>query len=253
MGSNIISIPVIVTVAYIASQKTKSSDSMQSLPVLSLKPEALTVQAFPYLIIIGLVALLTIPKPWRGLQLMDGVIMIVAYFIYVSYALNYQSQPTQEVAWKLREVIVAIMGTLVLIIGAYFVVTATQKIVSILGISQLIGGLFITSTLSIIPEVFATWSLAKNGQITTATTSVIADNMATFTLALFPLAMVTIPIQDINFYLINLTFVSLLAGAFAGFLGWKNPKNSFSLQEVLLLNTIYVIYLGEHRIYDLPI
>ncbi|MEM8722978.1 MAG: hypothetical protein AAGE84_27460 [Cyanobacteria bacterium P01_G01_bin.39] len=75
-------------------------------------------------------------------------------------------------------------------IAAYFIVTATERLVSLIGISQIIGGLLITSTLSIAPEVFATWSVAKSGQVTAATTSVIADNTATMTLALFPLALV---------------------------------------------------------------
>ncbi len=170
--------------------------------------------------------------------------MLVAYFLYLTYAVTYRSQPSQNVSWRSREVVLAIAGILVLMLGAYFIVLSTENIVAILGLSQVVGGLFITSTLSIFPEAFATWSLAKNGQITTATTSVIADNMATFTLALFPLAILTIPINDIYFYLINLTFIALLALFHVIFLGWKNPKYSFSRQEILIFDLTYIIYLG---------
>ncbi len=49
LGSNIVSIPVVVTIAYIASQRTNSSDDSEQSTRLTLKPEALTVQGFPYL------------------------------------------------------------------------------------------------------------------------------------------------------------------------------------------------------------
>ncbi len=39
---------------------------------MRVKPEALTVQALPYLAIITLAAIVTLPQPWRGLQPLDG-------------------------------------------------------------------------------------------------------------------------------------------------------------------------------------
>lgn len=72
LGSNIVSVPVIVTVAYIAAQKHSNSKSDDFSEPLKVKSEALTVQTIPYLLVIGLAALLTIPKPWRGLQPIDG-------------------------------------------------------------------------------------------------------------------------------------------------------------------------------------
>lgn len=127
--------------------------------------------------------------------------------------------------------------------GAYFTVDATENIVNILNVPEIIGGLFITSTLSIVPEVFATWSVAKSGQTTTAATSVIADNTATMTLAFFPLALVSVPVTDLKFYTVNLAFVAILAAVYAFFVIWGRPKNTFSLQEVIALNGLYLIYL----------
>lgn len=169
--------------------------------------------------------------------------MLVAYFIYLAQAIIRNQKEGTEVKWKTQEITVAIAGVLALIIGAYFTVTATEKIVSILGIAKLVGGLFITSTLSIVPEVFATWSVAKSGLFTAATTSVIADNTATMTLAFFPLALVTLPVEDIKLYSVNLFFVALLGVVYSLFLRFGKPKYSFSLKEVLALNSIYLIYL----------
>ncbi|MGB3510565.1 MAG: hypothetical protein WBA93_15280 [Microcoleaceae cyanobacterium] len=243
LGSNIVSVPAIVTVAYIAAQKYSTSKPDDFSQPLKVKSEALTVQTIPYLFIIGLAAVLTIPKPWRGLQPIDGWIMLAAYFIYLAQAIFRKRKKGKEVEWKSQETIVAVVGVIAIIFGAYFTVTATEKIVSMLGISQLIGGLFITSTLSIAPEVFATWNVAKSGQFTAATTSVIADNTVTMTLAFFPLALVTLPVEDIQLYSVNLFFVGLLAIVYSLFLRFGRPKYSFTLKEVLALNGIYVIYL----------
>ena len=254
LGSNIISVPAIVTVAYIASwwrnrgksrsKNNNSNSNSTSSKALKVKSEALYVQAIPYLLIVALAALLTLPKPWRGLQPIDAWIMLVAYVIYLGNAILRQRKQGDEVEWNRKEVITAAIGVILLIFGAYFTVTATEKIVSNLGISRVIGGLFITATLSIVPEVFATWSVAGSGQLTAATTSVIADNTATMTLAFFPLALVTLPVENLLLYSVNLAFVAILGIIYAAFLYWGKPNYSFSLKEVLILNGVYVVYLA---------
>jgi len=247
LGSNIISVPVIVGVAYVASRThpTDQSPSKQfsKQKVLQLKSEALTVQAIPYLGICLLATLLLLPKPWRGLQPIDGWIMLLVYVVYLGQAILRKRQQRQPVRWQRQELIAAILGVVVLAAGAYLTVTATEKIVGILKISQVLGGLFITSTLSIAPEVFATWSIAKSGQITAATTGVIADNSVTMTLALFPLAMVSLPIKDLQLFTVNLVFVITLGAFYAGFIQWGKPSYSFELKEVVALILIYIVYL----------
>ena len=244
LGSNIISVPAIVTVAYFANRHHHRRQQHERPSALQVKPEALKVQAIPYILIIALAALLTVPPAWQGLQPIDGWIMLAAYFVYLAQAIFRERQPKQEVRWHKQAIAIAVAGVLVLVIGAYLIVTATERIVSILGISQLIGGLFITSTLSILPEIFATWKVAQSGQLTAATTSVIADNSATMTLALFPLALVGLPIQDISLFTVNLAFVALLAIAYAAFLQWGKRQYSFEIWEVVGLLGIYVVYLG---------
>ena len=246
LGSNIISVPAIVTVAFIASRTGNQQETPQRRKkrrVLRVKPEALTVQAIPYLAVVGLAAILTLPPAWQGLQPIDGWIMAIAYFVYLGQAIFRQRQSGTRVEWHKQD-LMALLGVAVLAVGAYLIVTATEKIVSLVGISELIGGLFITSTLSIAPEIFATWSVAKSGQITAATTSVIADNTATMTLALFPLALVRVPIKDLPLFIVNLAFVALLGAVYAGFIHWGKQPHSFELWEVLTLVAIYAAYLG---------
>lgn len=258
LGSNIISVPAIVTTAYIASQWGSGNSNNQSSVnrtsstsnrrrkrwVMRVKREALTVQALPYLAVIILAALLTMPKPWRGLQPVDGWIMLAAYFAYLAQAILRKRQKGKKVEWTKKEVTLALAGIAVLSLGAYLTVTATENIVSALGISELIGGLFITSTMSIAPEVFSTWSLAKSGQITAAVTGVIADNTVTMTLAFFPLALVTLPVENFLLYSVNLGFVALLGAVYAALIKFGSEEQSFELWEVLVLNAVYFVYLG---------
>lgn len=260
LGSNIISVPAIVTVAYIASQTRRDrqnhrSNNQQNSAsntrtahqrawLMPLKPEALTVQALPYLGVIALAALLTVPPAWRGLQPVDGWIMLAAYLVYVAQAVFRYRQEGQNVQWTKKGIIAAILGVVVLALGAYFTVRATENIVSQLGISELVGGLFITSTMSIAPEVFATWSVARSGQLTTASTNVIADNTVTMTLAFFPLALVGVPVENLLLFSVNLGFVALLAAVYAVLLKWGSPKTSFALWEVLVLIAVYLAYLA---------
>lgn len=260
LGSNIISVPVIVTTAYIASQYGSGSrkdnnqrtsnragsnrNNQRKKRVMRVKREALTVQALPYLAVIALAALLTMPKPWRGLQPVDGWIMLAAYFVYLAQAILRKRKKGKEVEWSKKQITLAFAGVAVLALGAYLTVTATENIVSALGISELIGGLFITSTMSIAPEVFSTWSLAKSGQVTAAATGVIADNTVTMTLAFFPLALATLPIENFLLYSVNLGFVALLGAVYAALIKFGSEEQSFELWEVLVLNAVYVAYLG---------
>ncbi|MGF1537485.1 MAG: sodium:calcium antiporter [Elainellaceae cyanobacterium] len=252
LGSNIISVPAIVAVAYFANRTRpeQASEEVDAPPatrhLLRLKREALTVQAIPYLVVIAIAAVLTIPPAWRGLQPVDGYIMLAVYAVYLAQAILRQRKPGEPVKWTQEEVWRSVAGVLALVIGAYFTVTATENIVSIVGISELIGGLFITSTLSIAPEVFATWSVARSGQVTAATTSVIADNTATMSLAMVPLALVGLSIQDLPMFLVNLGFVAAFALAYGALVRWgdEEGKYSFAAWEVGLLVGLYVVYLA---------
>jgi cation:H+ antiporter len=246
LGCSIISVPALITVAYVAGRKkTNNSEIVDSpkIATLNLEKEALTAQAIPYLAVITLAALLTLPKPWRGLQPIDGWLMLIAYGIYLFNVMSCRQEKKVSVQWQTREISIFILGVVALIIGAYYTVMATEKIVVCLGIPPLLGGLFFTSSLSLAPEAFATWNLAKSGQVTTAATSFIANNIATMTLAFFPLAMVSLSVGDFTLYLVNFTFVALLAAAYAVFLHWRSPKPSFYFRDVVALNSIYLVYL----------
>lgn len=117
-------------------------------------------------------------------------------------------------------------GLATLAVGAYFIVFSTEKIVSTLGISKIIGGLFITAPVAALPEVFATWTLARRGQITAAATDVIGDMAATRTIAFIPLTIIATPIQDLRLFWVSLAFVAIMPAVYAAFIWWRRVRET---------------------------
>ncbi len=252
LGSNVIAIPVMVVTAYLATRHLKKSKAKKNHEehlkehLLRVDKTAVTVQALPYLVIIAVVAILTVPEPWRGLQPVDGWIMLGIYALYLSQALLRGKKDKEQVDWKKKEIALACAGLAVLGLGAYFTVRATENIVTAMNLSEIVGGLFITAPMAALPEIFATWSVAKSGQITSSVTSVIGDHAVTLTIAFFPLALVGIPVNNFSLFVTVLTFVALVAILYAFFihLGSKNKAYGFTRWQVITLALLVFVYVG---------
>ena len=257
-GANVLSMPLMVTVAYLAvrtTDATQQSDedskaaasqnptdsSDQQLPV---RRTAVTVLALPYILILVLVAVLTVPEPWRGLQPLDGLLLAIAYLIYSGQALVRGRQEGENVQWARKEVGLAVAGVIVLAVGSYFAIRATEQLIAAFGISEIVGGLFITGTMSTLPELFATWSVVRSGQFTSGTTGVITDNAVTMTVALVPLAFVTVPIDNFQLYWVSFTFLVMMPLLYTGFIYWSPEQSGFSLWQVIAFDLSYLVFLG---------
>lgn len=256
LGSNIIAIPLMMTIAYVASRKAsfgrggEQGESQQDHEqhreehLLRVKREAVYLLAGPYIGILLLVAALTVPSGWRGLQPLDGVVMGVAYLIFLTQAVVRGRTESEEVEWKRKELIIAGVGFIVLALGAYFTVRATENIVSALGVSRIVGGLFITAIMASTPEIFATWNVVRSGQVTAGTTSVLGDHAVTMTVAFAPLALVTVPVQNFQLYVVNIIFVTLMPVAYAVFIHVGTHEHGFERLEVGILDLLYVMYVA---------
>jgi cation:H+ antiporter len=227
-------------------QEDSGEDHEQHLQhrLLRIRKQAVTVQALPYLAILVLFAALTLPAGWRGLQPMDGWILLGAYLVYLAQALLRGREEGEQVDWTKKEVGLALGGLLVLAVGAYFTVRATENIVSALGIQKIVGGLFITAPMAVLPEMFAVWSVTRSGQVTAATTSVIGDHAVTMTVAFLPLALVGLPVEDLQLFAVNLAFATLVAAAYAALIHWGHEKHGFTRWQVAALDGIYIAYIA---------
>ncbi|WP_299761377.1 sodium:calcium exchanger [uncultured Pontibacter sp.] len=251
-GSNVIAIPFMVITAYIATRHLKKENADKNHEqhvkehLVKVDPTAVTVQAIPYLVIVAIVAILTVPAQWRGLQPIDGWIMLGVYIVYLAQALMRGKGEGEKVEWKKKEIYLAVAGLAALGLGAFFTVKATENIVSALGISKIVGGLFITAPMAALPEVFATWSVARTGQITSAVTSVIGDHAVTLTVAFLPLALVTVPVEDLTLYVTVLSFAGLVGILYAAFIHWGGPgkEHGFNRWQVFALGAVVLVYVG---------
>ena len=266
IGSNVIAIPIMVVTAYLATRKRRlgegeqddeggsdSSDGGASQHehherhleqhLLRVDRQAVTVQALPYLGLIALFAALTLPAPWRGLQPLDAALLGAGYLAYAAQALLRERKEGESVDWSKKEIALAVGGVAALVAGAYFTVLATENIVSGLGIQRVVGGLFITAPMAALPEVFATWSVTRSGQVTPAVTSVIGDHAVTLTLSFVPLALAGLLVENVRLFAINLVGVALVAALYAAFAWWGGQEKGFQRWQVALLAAIAPLWI----------
>ena len=269
-GSNIVAIPVMVTTAYLASRTEIAEDSNPPEPsespsgspaasrqstanehqehlqesFLRVDREAVTVLALPYLGILAVIAVLTLPAPWRGLQPVDAGVMALVYVGFLGQAVFRGREEGQSVEWETREIALAGAGLVVLAGGTYLAVRATENIVAAFGIPNLIGGLFITAIIAATPEIFATWNVVRSGQVTAGTTSVLGDHAVTMTIAFVPLALTTVRVENFRLFLVNLVFVAAMPAAYAVLLHFGGEEHGFKRWQVAVLDGMYVFYVA---------
>jgi cation:H+ antiporter len=124
-------------------------------------------------------------------------------------------------------------------------VFSTEKIIGALGIPKVVGGLFITAPIAALPEVFATRSVARSGQVTSATTSVIGDHAVTMTLAFIPLTIIGTPIENLRLFWVSLAFVALMPLLYAAFLHWSGAReHGFRRWHTFALPAVYAAFVA---------
>jgi cation:H+ antiporter len=245
LGSNIVAIPLVMTVAYWASRKAKlgqaegqqqgqeqgqhgDHERHRREHLLHVQRPVVTVQALPYLVIVGVLALLALPPGWRGIQPIDGWIMLGVYLVYLVQAVLRGRQEGEQVEWSRKKFGLAAAGLVALAVGAFFTVIATKNIVSTLGMSRIVGGLFFTAPMAALPELFAVWSVTRSGQVTSATISAFGDHAVTLTVALLPLVLVGVPVENLPLLILNLCFGALMPATFTVLARWADTHTASS-------------------------
>ena len=267
LGSNVFAVPLTVVVVYLATRKRRlgsgeeegedsesngsESDGSEDAEahrrhverhVLRVSKETVTVLTLPYFGLLALVAVLTLPAPWRGLQPLDAAVLLAGYALYLAQAVKRGRGEGEDVSWSRKEVALAVAGVAALGVGAYFVVRASENVASGLGLSEIVTGLFITALATALPELFGAWSIARSGQVTAATSSVIGDHAVTMTVALVPLALVGLPVEDIRLFAVNLGFVGVVPALYAAFIWWGGAEKGFRRWQVAALAAVVPVW-----------
>ena len=190
-------------------------------------------------------ALLTLPAAWRGLQPIDGWLWRIGVSrLSGTGPLRRARGEGEEVEWKReRRRWLAAAGVGALGVGPISPFSH-RKIVSSLGISNIVGGLFITAAVASLPEVFTTWDVTRTGQVTSAGTSVLRDHVVTMTLAFIPLTIIGMPIENLQLFWVTLTFVAIMPALYAAFIWWGGRESGFSRWQVFMLPIVYAAFVA---------
>lgn len=250
LGSNVVSIPIVVSVAYLASRKrqlgqgsdgNEQHDRHVEQGLMRIEPGSVTVVALPYLGMVVLFAVLTAVPAWRGLQPVDGIILVAAYLVFLAQAVLRGRGQGSPVQWSGKQTALSLAGLAVLAVGSVVIVTATQRIATAFGLEPLIAGLFLTATLTALPAAFATWAVTRSGQVTSGVTSPFGDNTVALTLGALPLALVALPVENYPLYLTVLVFVALMPAVYA-VLVHRGRQHGLKGRQVLVLLAVLVGY-----------
>ena len=178
-----------------------------------IAPDAASVQAWPYLLVVLLLAALTLPPAWEGLQPVDGAILVTAWLAYLVRAglqhKRAERKPLPAHVWR-----GLLLAAPAIAAGALLSVTGAQRLGGALGVPELVSGLFFIGLLCALPESIAAWKLGREGQTTFAVSGAMGDGVVSLTLALLPPALVSAGVGDRPLYVLNLGFLAVVLSLF---------------------------------------
>ncbi len=239
LGSNVPALPLIFLVAYLSSRFARKGAG--ATPAAQVKAEAVRVQVLPYLLVVLLLGVLTLPPAWAGLQPLDGLLLMAAYGLYAAHAMWAQPRGSasplpQDLRWRV------VVWMPVIALGALASVVASRRLIDLMGISDLVGGIFVIGLLCALPESFAAWRLAGEQKTTMAVSGAVGDGIVSLTIALVPPALAGATVGNAAIYLINLVF---LAGTLTLYIALNHYRRGQELElpRVSLLTGGYAVYL----------
>ena len=207
-----------------------------------LAPDAARVQAWPYLLTVLLLAALTLPPAWEGLQPIDGAILTGAWALYFARAVLQKRSKDRDGpragVWR-----GLLLGAPAIALGALLSVTGAQRFGSELGVPDLVSGLFFIGLLCALPESLAAWKLGREGESTFAVSGAMGDGVVSLTLALIPSAIVSAGVGDRPIYLLNLGFLAAVLSLFI-LLNDRRWGEKMGAAKVAVFTGGYVIYLA---------
>lgn len=202
LGSNVPALPLAFLLAWLAKRR----QGPEAAPLVS--PEAVPVQALPYLLVVLLLAALTLTPGAEGLQPLDAVALAVAWLAFLAMALRRRETPRGSApapgfaaAW---------LGLPAVALGALAAVMAARHLGEALGVPDLVTGLFGIGLLCALPESLSAWTLTRQGRSTTAVATAMSDGIVSLTVALVPPALAGAAVGDRPLLALNLGFLAAL-------------------------------------------
>jgi cation:H+ antiporter len=245
LGSNVPALPLVFALAWLSLRTAPRPPPVPDggrTPLV--KAAAAPIQAVPYLAVVLLLALLTLPPRWAGLQPVDGAILVAAWILYAAHALAQpRRRPTAPAAAVPRALRAGVLALPAIAVGALAAVVAARRLGEAFGASDLVVGLFVIGLLCALPESFAAWRLAREGKTTTAVATAMADGIASLTLALVAPAIAGAGVGNVALYVLNL---ALLVFVLLAYLALNRRAEGGRLEgaRVALFLGAYALYLA---------
>lgn len=247
LGSNVPALPFAFGLAYLGGRyadrgrNRPSTISEDGTP--TVKPQAVPVQVLPYLGIVLLLALLTLPPAWAGLQPIDGVILLLAWAAFFGRAVWRKPWQRQQRPPPLAARKAVLLGLPAVALGALASVYAAQKVGRALGWSDLVVGLFAIGFLCALPESYSAFRFAREGKLTLAVSGATADGIVSLSIALLPPALIGTTVGNYAVYVVNVGFLIVVLSLYA-ILNHKRRGQELGPQFVALFLGLYGGYVA---------
>jgi cation:H+ antiporter len=237
LGSNVPALPLAVLLSWLATRLRP-----EPTPAPEVRPQVVEVQALPYLGVVLLLAVLTLPPRIAGLQPVDGAVLCAAFAGYIAHALLRRPW-VERAAMPPGVARRAALGVPAIGLGALASVIGAQHVGGPLGMPDMVVGLFVIGLLCALPESWSAWRFTRDDKPTTAIAAVMGDGIVSLTVALLPLAIVGAAVGDAAIYALNIGFLVAVLAAYA-IRNHRRRGQAMGPGFVALLCIGYVAYLA---------
>lgn len=198
--------------------------------------------------LIGITAVLLLLGLDGTISLVDGLILIGLFIVYLLYLLrmaknNPEEQSEETKPLKLWQALLATaIGLVLIVLGSDFAVDAASEIARMLGLSERFIGLTIVALGTSLPELFTSVTAARKGNADIAIGNIVGSNVFNILFVVGLSSLVT-PVPFASNFIID-TLVALAAVIFLLLAVAKNQKLVRWHGIVMLLGYVaYFIYL----------
>lgn len=253
LGSNVPAIPLMMVVAYLSTRWHRDMPSRE-IPTPDpahheerprepeIAPRALPAGVLPYVLTLFVLLTVSLTPGLEGMQPLDAVPLLAcfAFFLWRSVAPDVDGPGPVTQALDTRR---TLSGLALIVAGAVGGVIATNRLDVILGIPDIVGGIFIIGLLCALPESFAAWTMARQGRATMAMSGVMSDGITSLSVALVPVALTNGALGDPWLLVLNVGFILVSLGVYAF---GNHPRYGRRLTPVLVagITVLYAAYLG---------
>ncbi len=181
------------------------------------------------------------------LSLVDGIILLAGFVVFMAYTLYTariakSEQPSEDVktfnAWL--SVLFLVLGLALLVVGSNLFVDAASRVAYSLGVSEAVVGLTIVAGGTSLPELATSVVAARKGQSAIAIGNVIGSNVFNILMILGITATIS-PLQIQGITMVDMTLMLLSVS-----LVWLFSRTKYTVErwEGALLVVGYLVYLG---------